>query len=176
MNEGLISHRYAKALFRYAGERKMQQLIYRKMDFFLENYAKHPGLRIALDNPILSRQTKEQLLATALGMEEEDPYKEAVRLLVRNHRGGYMKSIAMMYKKIYREVYGIEQAIVTTVVELTPELKKKVRERVTRVSGRNVEIVYKINPELIGGIQIEMGSQLYDASVVDNLKKIGKEI
>lgn len=45
MNEGLISQRYAKALFRYAKELGVEELVYEKMKLFLENYEAYPDLQ-----------------------------------------------------------------------------------------------------------------------------------
>lgn len=52
MNEGLISQRYAKALFRYAKELGVEELVYEKMKLFLENYEAYPDLQKALLNPV----------------------------------------------------------------------------------------------------------------------------
>ena len=54
MNEGLISQRYAKALFRYAKELGVDGMVYEKMQLFLENYTAYPDLQKALLNPVLS--------------------------------------------------------------------------------------------------------------------------
>jgi F-type H+-transporting ATPase subunit delta len=175
MNEGLISRRYALALFKYAGEQKIQRLIYWKMIVFQKNYDNYPDLQKALLNPVLSPESKIKLLATAVGIEPEDVYMQAIRLLVKNHREMYMKPISLTYQRIYREFYGIVDVKVTTAVELTQEMKEKIRAVVKARTTKKTEFIYEINPDLIGGMILEMDGQQYDASISRKLKDIRTE-
>jgi F-type H+-transporting ATPase subunit delta len=175
MDEGLIARRYAKALFRYAGERETRQLIYGKMKLFQENDAAHPALQKALQNPMLPPGTKEQLLATATGGEEVHALRRVFRLLLRNRREMYMKPISRMYEEIYRAAYDILQVKVTTAVPLSSEMNGKVEAFVRERSGKSVEFVYKVEPAIVGGIILEIDSRQYDASVSRKLREIRAE-
>jgi F-type H+-transporting ATPase subunit delta len=179
MDEGLISRRYAKALFRYAGEHAMQQLIYGKMKLFQENAASHPGLQKALMNPMLPAKTKEQLLATATGIQPAGQDAHAIRLmirlLIRNRREMYMRQISLMYEEIYRAAYDILRVKVTTAVTLSPVMREKVEAFVRKGSEKRLEFVYKVEPAIVGGIILEIGSEQYDASVSRKLREIRME-
>lgn len=172
MDEGLISRRYAKALFKYAGKQQFQRLIYQKMKLFQENYAKYPGLQRALMNPMLSAEAKEQLLSTAVGIEAEGPYLQAIRLLIHNHREMYMRSIALMYQKIYREAYGIIRVDITTATEMSEDVARKMEVAVKKRTTKSIEFVYKIDPSIIGGVILQVGDRQMDASVRHELMEI----
>ncbi|MDR0766778.1 MAG: ATP synthase F1 subunit delta [Odoribacteraceae bacterium] len=179
MDEGLISRRYAKALFRHAGGRDLQELIYGKMKSFQENAAAHPGLQKALQNPMLPSKTKEQLLATAMGIhpagEDIPAIRRFIRLLIRNRREMHAKAISRMYEEIYRTARGISRVKVTTAVSLSPEMAGKVEAFARGRAGENLEFIYKVEPAIVGGIILEIGDRQYDASVSRKLKEIRGE-
>ncbi|MDR1415566.1 MAG: ATP synthase F1 subunit delta [Odoribacteraceae bacterium] len=179
MDEGLISRRYAKALFRYAGEREERRLIYGKMKLFQENDARHPGLRKALQNPMMPAKTKEELLATAVGIQAAGQEMPAlrlwIRLLIRNRREMHAKAISMMYEEIYRSTYGILRVKVTTAVPLSPAMHEKVESFIRARSEKILEFLYKVEPAIVGGIILEIDSQQYDASVSRKLREIRAE-
>lgn len=172
MNEGLISHRYAKAMFHYARENGVEEQVYDKMKLFEDNYTSYPALQKALMSPMVSAENKERLLSSAIGIEPEGAYIRGIRLLVKNHREMYMRPIALMYQTIYREANGIVRAKITTAQTLPEETMERVRQMVARKTDKTVEYVYRIDPSIIGGFILDMGSEQWDASVRRELKII----
>lgn len=81
----------------------------------------HPDLHKALLNPILSPRDKEQLLTIAIGIEPGTLYLRGIRLLIKNHREMYIRSICLMYQKLYRKVYQIGRIKIITAVALKQE-------------------------------------------------------
>lgn len=67
MNIGVISNRYAKALYQYAAEGQCEKQVYREMMTLADSYLQVPALRKALDNPLLSVAEKTDLLCNACG-------------------------------------------------------------------------------------------------------------
>ena len=174
MNEGLISQRYAKALFRYAKELGVDGMVYEKMQLFLENYTAYPDLQKALLNPVLSPKDKELLLSTAIGIEPGEAYIRAIRLLIRNHRESYMRTIALIYEDMYRKAHGIIQVNITTAKELSAAVIDKIKAMVTERTKFAVEFTTSVNPEIIGGFILRIGSEQLDVSVRRELKQIRK--
>ena len=174
MNEGLIARRYAKALFKYAGEKEDQLLLYQRMKLFQENCVKHPELQKVLRNPMLTQEVKERVLSTALDFTspQTERYRRAIHLLIRNHRERYIKSIAWVYQKIFREAYHIEQVKVTTAVPLTKEMEREIQAMAKKHTTKSLEYTYHVDPSIIGGFILEIGSEQLDTSVIRELKKI----
>ena len=105
MDEGLIARRYALAMLKVAQKYNAAEEVYQKMKTFEQNYISHPDLHKALLNPILSPRDKEQLLTIAIGIEPGTLYLRGIRLLIKNHREMYIRSICLMYQKLYRKDY-----------------------------------------------------------------------
>ncbi|KIO44045.1 MULTISPECIES: F0F1 ATP synthase subunit delta [Porphyromonadaceae] len=172
MDEGLIARRYAKALFRYAQSLGVEELVYDKMKLFQANYISHPDLQKALLNPMLSVDDKIQLLSTAIGIEPGQAYLRAIRLLIKNHREMYMRSICLMYQKLYREAYGIIRVKVVTATDLKEEGLERIKAFVRKHTDKTIEFVHKIDPAIIGGFILVIGTRQLDASLLRELKDI----
>ncbi len=176
MNEGLISQRYAKAFFRYAKEVGAETAVYEKMKVFLENYQTHPHLQKALLNPVLSAKDKELLLSSAIGIDPGEVYVRAIRLIIKNHREGYIRTIALMYEELYRKAEHILLVKIITAAPLSEAVVAKIQETVRKHTPYKLEFSTFVDPSLIGGFILHMGSEQLDASVRKELKEIRKEL
>ena len=165
MDEGLIARRYAKAVFRYAQELNAADAVYEKMKLFEKNYIAHPDLQKALLNPLLSPEDKEMLLSTAIGIEPGEAYIKGIRLLIRNHREMYVRSIC-------RAANGIIRVKIITAMELSDETMDKIKEFVRRHTDKTIEFVHKVDPSIIGGFILQIGSRQLDASLMKELKEM----
>ena len=67
MNTGVISVRYARALLKSADKQEVKDAVYADMQSLAHNFLDVRQLRAAIDNPMLPKQNKEQLLLTACG-------------------------------------------------------------------------------------------------------------
>lgn len=176
MNEGLIARRYALAIFKVARKLGAAEEVYGKMKLFEQNFISHPDLQKALMNPVLSPHDKEQLLTTAIGIDPGDLYVRGIRLIIRNHRERYIRSICLMYQKIYRKAYGICRVKIVTAMELEQESLEKIKALVRGESPRQLEFVVETDPELIGGFVVKADSMQLDASVSRELRELRKKL
>ena len=150
MDEGLIARRYALAMLKVAQKYNAAEEVYQKMKTFEQNYISHPDLHKALLNPILSPRDKEQLLTIAIGIEPGTLYLRGIRLLIKNHREMYIRSICLMYQKLYRKVYQIGRIKIITAVALKQETLDRIKKLVTDRTSRQIEFVEKVDPAIIG--------------------------
>ena len=168
MDEGLIARRYALAMLKVAQKYNAAEEVYQKMKTFEQNYISHPDLHKALLNPILSPRDKEQLLTLAIGIEPGTLYLRGIRLLIKNHREMYIRSICLMYQKLYRKII--------TAVALKQETLDRIKKLVTDRTSRQIEFVEKVDPAIIGGFVLRVNSMQLDYSVGGELKKIAKQL
>ena len=176
MDEGLIARRYALAMLKVAQKYNAAEEVYQIMKTFEQNYISHPDLHKALLNPILSPRDKEQLLTIAIGIEPGTLYLRGIRLLIKNHREMYIRSICLMYQKLYRKVYQIGRIKIITAVALKQETLDRIKKLVTDRTSRQIEFVEKVDPAIIGGFVLRVNSMQLDYSVGGELKKIAKQL
>ena len=98
-------------------------------------------------------------------------------LLVDKRRIVFLKEIAASYSSLLRKLNQVVLAEVTSAKELSDGQKQALVERVKGITeARDVELKITINPELIGGVIIKVGSQVIDASVRGQLRRIGMSL
>ena len=176
MNEGVIARRYAKALFRYAGEQGRGAEVYEEMKALEGSYVAHPELHRTLQNPMVSPRQKEMLLATAVGATPSEEWRRLVGLLVRNHRETCVLAVSRMYQRMYREANGIERVRVLTARELPEESQRRIMAHVEGETSKRIEFVHEVDESLIGGFVLQVGSRQLDASIRRELRDIGRQL
>ena len=104
MNTGVASRRYAKALLAYAKADGKEEQVYEEVKMLAASYADVPGLRRAIENPVLDAEKKLDLLREAAG--GKDVSKELMRffnLVLEGRREKYLQFMAWSYIDLYRE-------------------------------------------------------------------------
>lgn len=176
MNEGLIARRYAKAMLRVAQKHALADVIYENMKLFEQNYISHPDLHKALLNPVLSSTDKEMLLSTAIGIDPGTMYIRGIRLLIQHHREAYVRSICLMYQRLFRQAYHIARVQIITATELDGEAMGRIKALVTDHSSYTIEFVEKIDPSIIGGFILRVNSMELDVSLSKELRTIRRQL
>ncbi|MDE6094625.1 MAG: F0F1 ATP synthase subunit delta [Muribaculaceae bacterium] len=173
MDNGLIPHRYAKALFKYASETGKTEEMYNLMKHVISSFRDNPDLRKVLSNPFVSSSDKEKLMLSAAGNEADEAYTRFVKLIIGHNRAGFAYEIMLAYRDIYRKENDIMQVNVTTAVTLPEAQMQKLQDLVRNAfKGSVLEFSESVNPDLIGGFVIDVDSVRMDASVSSELEKL----
>jgi F-type H+-transporting ATPase subunit delta len=83
--------------------------------------------------------------------------------------------IAKEFTRQYKEMRGIQIAIITSAVGLDDKLRKEVYDIIKKSADSEIELVEKVDKNLIGGFVLRMGDKQYDASIASDLKRLTKE-
>ena len=173
MDAGMISSRYARAIYEYAAEKKEETAVYKEIHFLLKNFSEHPILRKIMNDPTVSYEQKIQLLITASGIHINDTLKQVVQMVVENGRANAMENIALTYDKVYREAKGIVSVHLTTVEPANEQIKQALVEIISKGNEEQVEFNAKTDPNIIGGFVLQIGDKRLDASVKNQLNQFG---
>lgn len=177
MISGLIPHRYAKALYKFALENKSVGKVYDEMKNVIASFQQNPGLAKVLSNPFVDSADKERLLITAAGKDPGDDYKRFVRLILDHKREEFALLMAYAYRDIYRKANKISQVRIVTAAKLPEEEMKKLRAVVEKsFSDTTFEYSEEVNPDLIGGFIIDVDSVRMDASLSNELEQLRQNL
>ena len=174
MNRGIISMRYAKALYAYSEHESATEEVVEEMKTLAQSFASEPRLRPFLLNPILGIRDKVKLVKSAISERVSRQTWRFIRLVVKNHREEMLQSIALNYLDLYRKAHNIHVAVVETVAPLTAETEERIKAFVRTRTRGTVELDKHINPDLIGGFVFQMNFQRIDGSIVSQLTEIKK--
>lgn len=185
---GSIATRYARALFLEAKAQFVDQTVYDHLGMLYSSMKAAPDLQFALANPRVDKDTKYKLLVTASGINsgawakegtapvaqsyDHTLYTRFLQLVLEHNREQHLRMMIYVYRDLFREHYEIDRIIFETAVEPSPENVEKVKARVSAKTGRKVECVTRVRPELIGGFRLSIGDKRYDYSYATKLEKI----
>ena len=99
-----------------------------------------------------------------------------LELLAERHRMPVMFRIRRAFDDLWREENKLLPVTVTSAVELDPELVDGIGKRIEEQTGQRVELSSKVDPDVLGGIVLQVGNMVLDASVRNRLEKLRKSV
>ncbi|NEP57381.1 MAG: F0F1 ATP synthase subunit delta [Symploca sp. SIO2G7] len=169
---------YAEALMSLAQEHELTERFGEDVAGLLTILQESSDLQQLLGSPVVKAEDKKAILqriSTSLEGDQLHPYMISfLNVLVDRRRILFLETIIQEYQALLRKLKQTVLAEVTSAVSLTDEQEQSVREKVRDITGASqVEIDTKIDPELIGGVIIKVGSQVIDSSLRGQLRRIG---
>ena len=175
MDRGIISNRYAKAIYQYAAERKEENRLRQEMKMLAEQFFAVPMLTKVLDDPTVSSAVKIDVLSNAAGKNISDTCREVIRLIVKNGRARFMQSIALMYDKVFRKAKNIVIMKLTTTEPASADMENKLVDLV-KYKNEQVDFEAKTDEDIIGGFILEIDDLRLDAGVRNQLNQLRLEL
>ena len=172
MDIGIISTRYARALLKSAAGTEFESQVYQEMATVAKSYGEVPALRQTIDNPMLAKDKKQQLLETAAGELPSELTKAFIALVLKENRESLMQFIALSYVTLYRQQKNIISGKLITATVVAPATEQKMRQMVESKTNGTVEFETEVNPDIIGGFILEYDTYRMDASVKSQLNSI----
>lgn len=175
MNTGVISKRYAKALYEFAEGSKKKEQVYHEMSLMANSYLQVPDLRKALDNPLLSMDAKIDLLCNAAGGNVSDELKRFFSLVLKEHREKFMQFMACSYIDLYRRENNILIGRLITATPVNKGIEDRMRMVIEKTTHGTVEFETEVEPSIQGGFILDIDFNRLDASVATQFKRIRRQ-
>ena len=175
MDTGIISNRYAKAVFQYALERREENRLREELKVLSGQFLAVPTLNNVLHDPTIPAAVKINVLTTAAGGEISDSCRQFIRLVIKNGRARYMKSIALMYDKVYRKAKNKVILKLVTTEPASDEMKNKLVQLI-HYKNEQVDFMAKTDADIIGGFILEIDDLRLDASIRNQLNQLRLEL
>lgn len=176
MDLGVISVRYARALLKCSVESKVEDQVYQEMQTLAESYINVPELRRAIDNPMIARDKKAELIKVAAGGQVCKVTERFIALVLQEVRESAIQFIANAFVTLYRQQKNITRGKLTTAVPVSDAVQQKMRKMVESRTQGTVEFSTEVNPDIIGGFVLEYDTYRMDTSVKSQLSKILKQL
>ena len=170
-----IARVYARALFEAAQEKGRLEPVRDQLEQVVAAAAEVPELRELLRNPQVDPRARRAALEDVLSGSEE-LLRNFLLVLADKGRAGQLEEIASEFERLVAEHEGVVHAELTTAVELSDDEADKLLQQIEQASGRKVEATRTVDPDLIGGIVLQVGSQRLDASVRGRLDRLRRTL
>lgn len=175
MNTGVFSKRYAKALLDFAVKNGNEEQVYNEVITLAGSFSNVPELRKTVDNPVLAKNIKLDLLSEAAGGKNiSEELKRFFMLVLDAKREKFLQFMAWSFIDQYRESKSILIGKLTTAVE-NQSLINYLEEMAGKKTHSHVEIKSEIDPSILGGFIMELDGYRLDASIATQLKKVRQQ-
>jgi len=169
------ARRYAEAAFELAGRDDTHEQWDEDLKVAAELVADERISRI-VDNPAVPVGDRDEILGRLLEKRVSRAVLNLVRLLAQRGRIDLLPAVSRQFSRLFDQLQGVVPATVTSASPLEPEQEEQVRARLEELTGRTVRLTSAVNPDLIGGVMVQVGDQLIDSSVRGRLERLRDQL
>lgn len=164
---------YAKALLGVARKSSnTDELLSQFQTVVEEVFSKNPKLEAALNSPKLSPEQKESLLDKILGAHVDPTLLKFLKVLCRRQRLNFVRGIQRSITEFRDEELGRVRVLVTSAIELSSQEVDGIRGQLKTKLNREVSVVTKVDPSIIGGLVLRIGDTVFDGSVTGKFDQL----
>ena len=168
-----VAARYASALFDLAQETQATDAVKTDLERFDRLIAETPDLARLVRSPVFSADDQLKALAPVLDRAGIGGLAaQFIKLTAANRRLFAIRDMVRAYRDLVALAKGEATANVTVAEQLKPEHLAALRAALKAVSGKDVDLDVKIDPALIGGLVVKLGSRMVDSSLRTKLNAI----
>ncbi|MBN1115613.1 MAG: ATP synthase F1 subunit delta [Bacteroidales bacterium] len=176
MNEGIITSRYAKALYQTAEEDKASESVRKDILSLIETINESPEFKSFLNSPILKESQKIKIIDEIFNGKVHDLSLSFLKLLFKNKRELYLYSICLSFLQYYKKDKGITEGSIITAFPIHEDFHEEIKSFIKKKFKLELELNKQIDPSLIGGFKLKIDDRQIDASISSKLKKIKTEL
>ena len=168
-----MAGRYATALFELARESNAIEAIQRDLNAFDALIADNPDLQRLVRSPVFGADEQEKALAAVL--EKAGISATAanfLRVVTSNRRLFAVRDMIRGFNKLVAAHKGEVTAQVTVAEALNDARMNDIRAALREVTGKDVQVDVAVDPSIIGGLKVKLGSRMVDASLRTKLNSI----
>jgi len=170
-----VARVYAEALFEAGKDKGNLDALQSQLAQFTDAVAQNRDLQIFLFSPYLSSAEKKEGLRRAISGAEPE-LSNFLELLVEKTRMPEIFRIQRALDELWKEENKLLDVTVTSAVELDPAVVGEIGTAVERQTGERVELSSRVDESVLGGIVLQVGNMVVDASIRNRLEKLKKSV
>src|SRR5918998_60824 len=157
-----IAEVYARSLFEVAQEHDALDRIHDELGEFVDAMNESGDLRVFFFSPYFSSQEKKEGIDKLIDDADEN-FVRFLELLAERHRMPVIFRIRQRFDELWREENKLLPVTVTSAIDLDRELVEGIGKQIEEQTGRKVELSSRVNPDVLGGIVLQVGNMVLDA-------------
>ena len=170
-----IAEVYSRALFEVAKDNDVLDRVHDELGEVADALDQDRELQVFFFSPYFSSDEKRDGVAKVVSGADERTLN-FLALLAERHRMPALFRIRREFDSMWQEENKLLPVSVTSAVELDDSLVKGIGERIEEQTGQKVELSSKVDPEVLGGLVLQVGNMILDASVRNRLEQLRKQV
>jgi len=170
-----IAQVYARSLFEVAKENDELDEIQEQLGQFADALDESRELQVFLFSPYFSSDEKKDGVRRIVS-DADERLLNFLELLAERHRMPTLFRIRRILDRMWAEENKLLPVTVTSAVELDERLVQDIGRSIEEQAGRRVELSSKVDPDVLGGLQVRVGNMVLDATVRNRLEQLRKQV
>jgi ATP synthase F1 delta subunit len=170
-----VARVYAEALFEVGREKGKLDALQQQLGQFADEVDRNRELQVFFFSPYLSTTEKQEGIERAISGAEPE-LTNFLELLVDKHRMTEVFRIRREFDELWKHENRRLDVTVTSAVELDRAVVEKIGQEVERQTGEKVDLSSRVDGEILGGIVLQVGNMVLDASIRSRLEKLRKSV
>ncbi len=170
-----IARVYASALFGAAKEKGKLDVIREQLGAFADALAENREMQLFFFSPYFSSAEKSEGLGKAIGGVEAEMLN-FLELLIEKHRMPVLFRIRRQFDALWAKENKRLGVTVTSAVELDPEVVERIGSEIEQQTGNTVDLQSRVDPDILGGLVLQVGNMVLDTSIRNRLEKLRKSV
>jgi F-type H+-transporting ATPase subunit delta len=168
---------YAEALLRAASERGQGKEVLDELTSLVSDvFQREPALELFLSSPAVGRDRKAALLKQTFEGRASDVLVDFLYVLNKHDRLEVLRGIAAVYGEIFDRLENRIRVKIRSAVSLPDDQRERLTGELRAAFGKEPVVRVSVEPDLLGGLVVEVGDWVYDASVRTRLETISKQL
>ena len=166
---------YSRSLFEVASEQGDLDRIHDELGEFADALAEDRDMQVFFFSPYFSSQEKREGISKLIEGADEN-FVRFLELLSERHRMPAIFRIRRGFDEMWREENKLLAVRVTSAVELDSETVEGIGKKIEQQTGRRIELSSKVDPDVLGGLVLQVGNMVLDASIANRLEQLRKQV
>ena len=173
-----VSRRYSKALLSVASKDKSEQKIYNEVNNLLEIFKSNGLFNKLFLNPLLSSKIQLKLVSNLFSNTDKKKIKVSknvlafLKVLAKNGRLKILLGSLYSFQNLVKSMHQEINIILTTAFPISEDNVNKIKSILLEKTDKKINIISNVDKNIIGGIILQSGSNLIDASVRNKILKL----
>jgi F-type H+-transporting ATPase subunit delta len=170
-----VARVYAEALFEAAKEKGKHDEVRDQLGQFTDAVAENRDLQLFFFSPYFSSAEKREALGRAV-VDAEPELVNFLELLIEKHRTPVLFRIRRQFDALWAKENKRLAVTVTSAVDLDPGIAERIGSEIEQQTNNTVELETRVDPDILGGLVVQVGNMVLDTSIRNRLEKLRKSV
>lgn len=176
MQESAVALKYARALFDSAVDEGSVDATAADVASLAGLKREDPTFLDFLVSPEVLTEHKLEFIDTVFAPRMSPLVANFLRLLVNKSRINFLDEMCEEFERLSEEHKGVLRAQVMTAVPLAPDQESALQSRLSRITGKEIRLEKRVDPNVLGGVVVYLGNKILDGSLRHDLKRLREKL
>jgi F-type H+-transporting ATPase subunit delta len=170
-----IAEVYARSLFEVAQEHDVLDEIHEQLGEFTDELSENRDLQVFFFSPYFSSEEKKDAIPKLIEGGNEH-FVRFLELLAERHRMPVVFRIRREFDALWTEENRLLPVTITSAIELDEKTVRKIQKEIEEQTGRRTELTTEVDPDVLGGLAMQVGNLIMDGTVRSRLDRLRREV